>query len=323
MSMVVGFAAYSNGRRIAEYDLDKIEKLEFKPKEFVWIGLHEPDENLLRKVQSLFNLHDLAIEDAHTAHQRPKFEIYGDSVFIVLHTAQKADARIEFGETHFFIAKNYLVTVRHGSTIAYKDLRARCENQPEMLKKGVNFVLYSLLDFIVDNYMPVLATIEDEVTILENNILHKKFDLQTIEDIYDLKRDLLSLRRIVSPLSDIITKLVRFDTLFDDKVLDDYYRDVIDHALRILETIDSLRELLTATLETYFLILSTQQNDVTKKLAAWAAILAIPTSICSIYGMNFDFMPELRWHYGYFGLLGILFGVCGYLYYRFRKAGWL
>ena len=323
MTMVVGCAAYEDGKRVADFSIDDVPKFRRGKGRFIWIGLHEPSEELLRKVQSLFGLHDLAIEDAHNAHQRPKLEVYGSSLFLVLHTAQIQGGKVEFGETHIFVGDGYVVTVRHGASSSYTDVRSRCESAPELLRKGEDFVLYSLIDFIVDNYPPVIDALELEVETLEESVFKDTFDRGSIERIYDLKADLIALRRSVVPLGDVTTRLMRFDVSLIDSDTHPYFRDVHDHVVRVAEQIDNLREVLTAALEANLLLSSVQQNEVTKRLAGWAAILAVPTAVAGIYGMNFRYMPELEWVWGYpLTLLGIG-GICGYLYYRFHRAGWL
>jgi magnesium transporter len=323
MTMVVGCAAYEDGKRVADFSIDDVPQFRRGKGRFIWIGLHEPSEELLRKVQRLFGLHDLAIEDAHNAHQRPKLEVYGSSLFLVLHTAQLQRGKVEFGETHIFVGDGYVVTVRHGASSSYTDVRARCESAPDLLRKGEDFVLYSLIDFIVDNYPPVIDALELEVEELEESVFKDTFDRGSIERIYDLKADLIALRRSVVPLADMTTRLMRFDVSLIDSDTHPYFRDVHDHVVRVAESIDNLREVLTAALEANLLLSSVQQNEVTKRLAGWAAILAVPTAVAGIYGMNFKYMPELEWAWGYpLTLLGIG-GICGYLYYRFHRAGWL
>lgn len=323
MGMVVACAVYEGGRRIADLEIDQLDDFQVGPGQFLWIGLHEPDAAMLTHMQKRFGLHDLAVEDARNAHQRPKLEVYGDAIFMVLHTAQLRNSKIEFGETHVFAGPGYVLSVRHGPSSSYKEVRARCESAPKKLKKGEDFVIYSLMDFIVDNYIPVVDAIEEEVERLEETIFDKPFDRDMVEQIYGLKRELLSLRHIVSPLVEMANRIMRFDVPLIDKHTHAYFRDVHDHAIRVSETIDSLRELLTTALEANLLLASVNQNEVMKKLAGWAAILAVPTAVAGIYGMNFDNMPELHWHYGYYAVLGATVAICGYLYYRFRKSGWL
>ena len=322
--MVVGCAAYASGRRVADVDIEQTERVDTSDGRFVWIGLHEPDEALLRKVQQRFGLHDLAVEDAHRAHQRPKLEVYGDSLFIVLRTAQLHEGKIQCGETHIFAGHGYVVTVRHGSSHSYAEVRARCESAPKMLTMGESFVVYSIMDFVVDNYFPILHAFETEVDALEDAVFAQSWKRRDVERTYELRHELMQLRRAVSPLLDVCTRIMRFDApSLIDRAMHPYFRDVQDHVIRVTESIDSLRELLTAALEANLLLASVQQNDVTKKLAGWAAILAVPTAIAGIYGMNFEHMPELKEPLGYPAVLILIIGLCLFLYSRFKRAGWL
>jgi magnesium transporter len=322
MSTVINCVEYESGRRRAEIDLKEACPCEADGS-FVWVGLHAPNQELLHTVQQRFNLHDLAIEDALLAHQRPKLEIYGDSVFIALRTAQLVDKKIQFGETHIFAGRGYVVTVRHGSTTAYREVRARCEGVPKMLAMGESFVVYSIIDFIVDNYLPVLHGLETEADALEEEVFAHKSDQADVERIYELKHELLLLRRAVQPLQEVCNRIMRFDVPLIDHAMNDYFRDIQDHVIRVVEGIDNLRDLLTAALEANLLLVSLAQNQVTKSLTGWAAILSIPLAIASIYGMNFKWMPELEQPYGYPIVMAVMIGLCGYMFYRFRRAGWL
>ncbi len=323
---LVNCAEYADGQRVGEVHLPDVSDVlgRRNPSHFVWIGLHEPDEALLREVQDEFRLHDLAVEDAHRAHQRPKLEEYGDAIFIVLRTAQRsADGKIAFGETHLFVGPGYVVSVRHGASVPYVDVRQRCESAPHLLKKGPGFVLYALMDFVVDRYFPIVDELEEELETLEEAIFGGSYRRETTERIYDLKRDLLGLKRAVSPLIDICNRLTRYDSQLIDADSRPYFRDIYDHVIRINETVDNLRELLNGALEANLSLISIQQNEVTKKLASWAAILAVPTAVAGIYGMNFETMPELKWAFGYPLILGVMGAACGFLYWRFKKSGWL
>jgi magnesium transporter len=323
MSQVVGCAAYEDGRRVADLDIDQLDKFEPRRGAFVWIGLYEPDEEVLAKVQRRFNLHELAIEDAHRAHQRPKLEVYDESLFVVLRTAQLVQGKIQFGETHIFIGRGYIITVRHGASSSYAEVRARCERQPKMLQEGADFVLYSIMDFVVDNYMPVVDELEAEVERLEEALSGKSFTRSMVNDIFGLKRDLLELRRAVTPVVEMTNRLMRFDVPMIDRNTHAYFRDVHDHALRVGEGIDYLRELLNSALEVNLLLSTHNQGEVTRKLAGWAAILAVPTAVAGIYGMNFEHMPELNWRFGYPLILFVILAACSFLYYRFKRSGWL
>jgi magnesium transporter len=326
MSQVVNCAEYADGRRVGDVNLPDVSEVlgANRPSRFVWIGLHEPNEQLLREVQEEFRLHDLAVEDAHRAHQRPKLEEYGDAIFVVLRTAQRsAEGALAFGETHLFVGPGYVVSVRHGASVPYVDVRNRCESAPHLLKKGPGFVLYALMDFVVDNYFPIVDQLEEQLEHLEEDIFGGNYRRETTERIYDMKRELLGLKRAVSPLIDICNRLTRFDSTLIDAESRPYFRDVYDHVVRINETVDNLRELLNGALEANLSLISVAQNEVTKKLASWAAILALPTMIFGMYGMNFDVMPELRWTFGYPVIMGTTLAACLGMFAYFKKTGWL
>jgi magnesium transporter len=322
-SGIINCAAYAEGIRVADVAVEDIGRALGHPHQFVWLGLYEPDEELLRGVQRQFHLHDLAIEDAYTAHQRPKLEVYEDSLFVVLRTAQRHAGKLEFGETHVFVGSDYVVTVRHGSLRSHVGLRARCECTPRLLAKGPGYVLYALMDFVIDQFSPIVSALEDEVEELEEVILSEQPGARATAQIYRLKRDLLSLRRAVSPLVEVCNRLMRFDL---PNIPDDtrpYFRDVYDHVVRLNETIDAQRELLTTALEAHLSLMSVKQNEHMKRLAAWAAMIAVPTMIAGIYGMNFKDMPELSWSYGYYISLIVMILACSGLYVGFKRTGWL
>jgi magnesium transporter len=306
MKGVVACAAYAGGRRVGDVAIPDISEVLTQPDRFVWIGLQEPDTELLREIQQEFGLHDLAVEDALAAHQRPKLERYGDSLFVVLRTAQLAPATdgVELGETHIFVGPRYVVSVRHGASAPLAEVRARCEATPALLAKGPGFVLYALMDFIVDQFFPLVDALEAKLEAIEEAIFQESFSRETAERIYRLKRDLLDVEVIPE----------------DTHV---YFRDVYDHAIRLNEMVDTLRELLTTAFEANLSLISVAQNDAMKRLAGWAAIIAVPTLIAGVYGMNFKFMPELDSPFGYPLALGGMLGACAYLYYRFKRSGWL
>jgi magnesium transporter len=323
MKEIINCAAYSHGRRITDVELSDVHEVLKDNNQFVWIGLHEPSEKVLGQVQLEFGLHDLAIEDAHNAHQRPKIEMYGDSIFVVLRTAQVNRQHIEFGETHFFVGTNYIVSVRHGSSVSYADVRSRCESSPQMLSKGPGFALYSVMDFIVDQYYPVVHEMEMELESIEDKIFKEKPSRETTEQIYQLKRELLEVKRAVSPLVDVCNKLMRFDIKYISEETRTYFRDVYDHVVRINEMVENTRELLNTALEANFSLISISQNDVSKKFGGWAAIIAVPTLVTGFYGMNFKVVPETDWPFGFYAILLLTIGICLLLYYFFRRSGWL
>jgi magnesium transporter len=322
---VIDCAAYLGGRRAANLTVDQLHAAVEQPNQFIWLGLYEPDQALLRRVQAQLGLHDLAIEDAVNAHQRPKLELYEDSLFVVLRTAHRipGSRRLEFGETHAFVGANYIVTVRHGSLRSYSNVRQRCELTPQLLTKGPGYVLYSIMDFVVDQFLPIVQDFEEEVQDLEELVFGQPTAGNATERIYRLKRDLVALRRAVSPLVDVCNRLMRFDLPNIPEDTKPYFRDVYDHVLRVNESIDTQRELLSTALEAHLSVLSVAQNEHMKRITAWAAMIAVPTMIAGIYGMNFANMPELAWAYGYYVSLAVMAAASIGLYVGFRRSGWL
>lgn len=322
--MIVNCTAYADGCKLPDIGLEDIPAIRQRADAFVWLGLLEPDEAVMTRVKELFDLHELAAEDAHHAHQRPKVELYGDSLFVVLRTAQASEGKVDFGETHLFVGPRYLVSVRHGASLPYTSVRDRCESNPRLLSKGPGFVLYAILDFVVDNYFPILNTVEDAVEELEERFFKGDFDQSDIGRLYELKRDLVELRRAAAPLTEVCNYLLT--DVFNNQISDDirpYFRDVHDHALRINEAVEAIRETLALALQISLSLGAARQNEATKKLAGWGALLAIPTMVFSIYGMNFARMPELQWPFGYPAVMGSVGIVCLFLYRYLKKSGWL
>jgi magnesium transporter len=320
---VVAAAVYSGGRRIAEISVEEAGEWSRRPGHVVWIGLHEPSLELLRLFQAEFGLHHLAIEDALKAHQRPKLEQYGDALFVVARTSQMVDGRIAFGETHIFVGHGYVLSVRHGASTSYTPVRERCEASPKALSDGEDFILYAILDFIVDNYMPVIEAIQVEAEEIEDRILSGIPSAVQVTRLYQLRRDLVRLRNAAVPLVEVCKRLEQPGLPGIDPSMQPLFRDVLDHIRRVQDEIESLREVLAFAFETGLMTGQAQQTEVARRLAAWAAILAVPTAVAGIYGMNFEHMPELRWQYGYFLVLAFIVAVCSGLYWRFRSNGWL
>jgi magnesium transporter len=320
---VIAAGVYVDGRRVANIAIDEAGSWRSKPDHVVWIGLHEPETRLLARVQQQFELHDLAIEDADHAHQRPKIEQYGDALFIVARTAQLDGDSIAFGETHLFVGEGYIVSVRHGASTSYKPVRERCESCPRALARGEDYILYAILDFIVDNYSPVLETIQEEVEAMEAEVLASAMTRAQIERLYLLRRDLLRLRNAVGPLVEVCRKLELDNLPMVRPTMRPLFRDVTDHVRTIQERIDSLREVLAFAFEASLLVGQAQETAISKKLASWLAIVAVPTMIAGIYGMNFKNMPELEWEYGYVAVMSVIATVCAVLFWRFRRVGWL
>jgi magnesium transporter len=322
--MVVNCVAYRNdGTRIGDIGIDAIDETLKAPDTFVWVGLHEPDEALLLKLQEEFDLHDLAIEDAQQAHQRTKVEAYGDSLFIVVQTAQLVEGHIAFGETHIFLGHRYLITVRHGASLSYTPARHVCEKTPELMAHGPSYGLYGVLDFIVDNLLPIVRDFREELQDLEQDIFSDTFNRNTVRRLYDMQRELLSLRLAVAPMQDVISQLVRLHPELIPDELRAYFRDVYDHVFRVNESIGAMREMLTAAINVNLSLVTFGQNEVMKKLAGWAAMLAAPTLITSWYGMNFTHMPELDKPWAYPLIIGVVVALVASIYTALKRARWL
>ncbi|WP_430537914.1 magnesium/cobalt transporter CorA [Agrilutibacter niabensis] len=321
---VVNCVAYDRDGQRRDVSLDAIsDVLAVDDGSFVWVGLYEPDESVLDKLQEEFGLHDLAVEDAHNAHQRPKIEAYGNSLFIAIHTAQTVDSHIRFGETHIFVGPRYLVTVRHGASSSYAPARARMERETDMMKHGPGAALYAVLDMVVDNYTPIIDEFNQELNELEQDVFAEAFRKDTVQKLYDLKRELTRLRMAASPLQDILGQLMRARTTLIDEEIQLYFRDVHDHTVRLNESTDTLREMLTAAMTVNLSLVTVQQGETVKRLGAWAALLAAPTLIASWYGMNFTHMPELAGRHSYWILIGVVVVTCAVLYAMFKRAKWL
>lgn len=320
---IVASSVYCAGRRVTDIAIEQAGDWARKDGHVVWIGLLEPSRDLLLRVQREFHLHDLAIEDAEHPHQRPKLEQYGDALFIVARTAQLIDGRVSFGETHLFLGKGYIVSVRHGASTTYATVRQHWESCPTALAKGEDFILYAILDFIVDNYMPVLEAIEEEVECIEDQVLVKPMTAPEIERLYTLRRDLLRLRNAAGPLVEVCRRLTNAELPQIRPTMHPLFNDVTDHIRTVQEKIDALREVLAFAFETSLLMGQSQATAISKKLASWAAMLAVPTAVAGIYGMNFENMPELRSTYGYYAVIVGMATICGVLFWRFKKNGWL
>ena len=321
---VVNCVAYARDGSRRDIPLEAIsDVLAVDDGSFVWVGLYEPAESVLDQLQEEFGLHDLAVEDAQNAHQRPKIEAYGPSLFVAVHTAQVVDERIVFGETHAFLGTRYLVTVRHGASLSYASVRARTEREPELLAMGPAHALYAVMDFIVDNYQPIVAQFQRSLEILEQDVFSDDYRRETIVRLYELKRELARLQLAVAPMQDVLGQLARSHEGLVPNEVRPYFRDVHDHVLRVNDASDTLREMLTAALSVNLSLVTLAQGEVVKRLAGWAALLAAPTLIASWYGMNFRFMPELDGRYAYPVLIGVVAVVCIALYRYLRKVRWL
>lgn len=321
MSVVASYV-YKDGKRVREAPLTDAG-LRLKTGEYLWIGLHEPTDEEFDVLVRRFRLHPLAVEDALTAHQMPKIEVYGSELFIVARTAQEADDRIIYGETHVFVGPRYVITIRHGSARAHTQLRALLEASPHQLRHGADFILHAVLDFIVDGYVDIIDSIEDRVLEMEQVALDRFLSRADITRLFHLRRELLKFSRVLGPMEEVATKLQSLDLPCIDREVRPYFRDVADHVRRVSGRAAALRDVLASVFEVSNLLEQQRQGVITRKLAAWAAILATPTGVAGIYGMNFEHMPELRWTYGYPAALALIAGICIALYITFKRTKWL
>lgn len=319
---VVASYVYTNGKRSRAVALDE-PRPQLAANDFIWIGLHEPDAGELEKLAGTYGLHELAVEDALNAHQVPKVEAYGDQLFVVAKTAHLDGDKIKYGETAIFVGRQHIITVRHGSMRSHSEVRAQLEASPRLLAQGPDYVLHGIIDFIVDGYLPTVQTIEDRVLEMEQKMLGSFLEREQIRRLFRLRRQLILFGRILGPMSEVVGKLVNLDLPCLDKHAKPFFRDVLDHIRRVESMVGGLREVITSVFEASNLLEQQRQGAITRQLAAWAAILAVPTAIAGIYGMNFEHMPELKTEYGYYVVLGVIVLLCGLLYYRFRKTGWL
>ena len=321
---VINCAVYDRAGQRRDISLEAIsDELAVDDGRFVWVGLYEPEAALLDKLQEEFGLHDLAVEDAQNAHQRPKLESYGNSLFLAVHTAQLLDGHVRFGETHAFVGPRFLVTVRHGASPSYARVRERFEREPELLAQGPVFALYGVLDYIVDNYRPIVNEFGEELNELEQDVFAETYSRDTIAKLYQLKKELTQMRLAVTPLQDILSQLVRSPSplIVDEARL--YFRDVQDHVVRLNDGIDTLREMLTAAMGVNLSLVTIGQGEIVKKLAGWAGLLAVPTLVASWYGMNFHHMPEFDHPHAYPVLIGIVLVASFVLYRYLRRIHWL
>jgi magnesium transporter len=323
MGRVVAAAVYSAGKKVTNITIDEGADWAAKPEHFVWIGLEEPDAKELAILQRQFNLHELAIQDALEDHSRPKLETFGDALFIVTYSPIRNEGKLEFIETNIFAGNGYIITARNGHSASYAHVRQRCEARPLLLEHGEDFVLYALLNFVIESYQPVGEAIHAEIDELERSILETELNEQDIQRLHSLRRDVLRLRRYAAPMMEIGEELQNLDFPFIDKTMRPYFRDVQIHVTRQLEDLTTLAEIASQTIEVGVLLEASRQSVVQRKFAAWAAILAFPTAVAGIYGMNFQNIPELTWQYGYFGVLGLIATGCTSLWASFKKSGWL
>jgi magnesium transporter len=321
--MLVNCVAYEEGRRLKDIDLREIHTYLARPGCFVWVALKDATDAELEQMRGEFDLHPLAVEDARHGHQRPKIEEYGDQLFVVLHTVEVAGDDLSVGEVDVFVGPNFVLSVRQRTERGFQDVRARAEREPDLLRYGSGYVLYALMDAVVDRYFPVLEAIELQLEKVEEQLFGGSTPRENIEALYYVKQKLTTLKHATAPLLETTGKL------FGGRVpqvcggLGEYFRDVYDHLVRINQSIDAARETVNTGIQVALAMVNMQHGEVTKRLAAYAALVAVPTMIAGVYGMNFRHMPELDWTWGYPASIGLMAAIDGFLFTRFRKAGWL
>ncbi|WP_426131435.1 magnesium and cobalt transport protein CorA [Pararhizobium sp. PWRC1-1] len=319
---VVASYIYRGGKRAEELPLGE-KPFEPKDGEFAWIGVAEPTADEMNKLEVMFGLHPLAAEDALNGRQVPKVDVYGEQLFVVAKTAHLEGDKIVYGETCIFVGKHHIVSVRHGSARAHKELREQLEQSPNLLNHGPDYVLHAIIDFVVDGYLPMVEKMEDNVLAMEKHMLVSFLEREQIRRIFRMRRQVILFQRVLGPMAEVVGKLTHLELPCVDDNAKPYFRDVLDHVKRVETMMSGLREVITSVFEASNLLEQQRQGTITRQLAAWAAILAVPTAIAGIYGMNFQNMPELQSRYGYFVVLGVIATLCGVLFYRFKKAGWL
>jgi magnesium transporter len=330
--MIIDCAVYQDGkRRPGALALDEAYDAGLEEDAFVWIGLYEPDEGEFESVRREFNLHELAVEDAIHAHQRPKLEVYDDTLFVVLKTSRyvEVDDTVEFGEIMLFIGPQFVVTVRHKPASALGDVRKQIESRPDLLRFGPGAVLYAILDRVVDDYQPVVDGLDEDIKEVETEVFSHAGS-NPAERIYLLKREVIEFHQSTAPLQEPLDRLVQSLVPGLHGELGEYFRDIQDHLIRVVDDVSGFRELLTSVLQANLTQVALRQNEVgmqqnadMRRISAWVAIVAVPTMIAGIYGMNFEHMPELGWTLGYPLALAVMAGTCVALYRAFRRNGWL
>ena len=322
--MLISCVAYQDGTKIADITPGQIPDYLHRPHCFVWVALHDPEANELGEMQRAFDLHPLAVEDALVGHQRPKVQEYGDSLFAILHLVEPAGDDYHIGELAVFAGPNYVVSVRSGAQRGFGEVRARCEREPKLLRQGPGFVLYALIDAVVDRYFPILDNLEDELDTVEERIFAPQgAPRDNIEALYAIKQRLMVMKHAVAPLLEGVSNLSGARVPVLCTKISEYFRDIYDHLQRLNQTADSIRDTIATAISVNLSMVTLQENETMKRLAAYAALLAVPTMIAGIYGMNFEHMPELKWRYGYAISLLFMAAIDVLLYFRFKRAKWL
>ena len=321
--MIVNCVVYEQGRRLQDIQPREIGDYLDQPERFVWVALQNPDAQEMALFQGIFDLHELAVEDALNGDQRPKLEEYGEALFMVMHMVTMWDSEVNSGQLAVFAGPGYVLSVRLHSGQGFTAVRRRCENEPELLKQGPAFVLYALMDAIVDRYFPVIEALEAELESIEDQIFLKSAARESLERLYQLKRQTMQLKHAATPLAEATTHLFGGRVPVLCSGTGESFRDVYDHLHRIESAVDSIREMIIVAIQVNLSIVAIDEGEVHKRLAAWAAIFAVATILAGIWGMNFTHMPELDWRLGYPMALLSMGAICGGLYWRLKRAGWL
>jgi len=321
--MLVNCVVYQEGRKLADIDFREIHTYLTRPGCFVWVGLKDATEAELEQMREEFDLHRLAVEDARVGHQRPKIEEYGDQLFVVLHTVEVAGDELNVGEVDVFVGRNFVLSVRGRTERGFQEVRARAEREPDLLRYGSGYVLYALMDAVVDRYFPVLDAIEAQLEKIEDRLFGASSPREIIETLYYVKQKLTTLKHAAAPLLENVGKLYGGRVPMACSGLGEYFRDVYDHLFRINQSIDSARDTVNTAIQVALAMVNMGHGEITKRLAAYAALVAVPTMIAGVYGMNFKHMPELDWALGYPVSIALMAGIDAFLFTRFRKAGWL
>jgi magnesium transporter len=322
--MLISCVLYRDGQKVTDIPTDQIHRYVGQPNCFVWVALRDPDPKALEDMQAEFDLHPLAVEDARHGHQRPKIEEYGGSLFAVLQIIEPVDGELHVGEVNVFAGPNYVLTVRSHAERGFHEVRERCEREPELLRHGSGYVLYALVDAVVDRYFPILDGLESELERIEERIFAADSSPRAnIEALYDLKRQLMTIKHAVGPLLEGVSNLSGARVPVICAGIREYFRDVYDHLQRLNQSIESIRDTVATAISVNLSMVTLQENETMKRLAAYAALVAVPTMIAGIYGMNFEYMPELGWKFGYGLTVAVMAVIDGYLFYRLRKAKWL
>lgn len=322
--MLINCVAYRQGQRLSDFGLDELPAHIGQPDSFVWVALRDPSDDELAHMQKVFNLHELAVEDARHGHQQPKVEEYGDTLFAVINTIElDVTDELRVGQVSVFAGPGFVLSVRSGSQQGLLGVRERAEREPHLLRQGPGFVLYAVMDAVVDRYFPIIETFDVELDAIESQIFAPGLGRTNIERLYALKQRITTVRHAVSPLLEAVAKLSSERAPGVCLHSRAYFRDVNDHLTRIQRTLEALRESIGTAIQVNLSMVTIEESEVTKRLAAWAGIFGTATAFAGIWGMNFDNMPELHLRWGYLGALTLIGTTCGVLYWRFRRAGWL